>query len=261
MELNELYALLEGYAPVSLSDEYCKIYGAYDNSGIIINCDREIKGVLFSLDFSMKAVLEACDRGFNAIVTHHPAIFGGVKRLDLTTSPQAAAIADCFRRGISVISMHLNLDVATNGIDHFLMCGLGGNDPLIMEPVAGSGYGRVYDIAPIAFTDICEKVRRNFATSRALFYGDRTKRIERVASFCGAGTGEKSIAFAAENGADLFVSSDMKHHEIAELLSMGKNVIVLTHYASEYYGFNKISRKIMEKLKVPAAVFCDVGLM
>lgn len=261
MEFNELYKMIEEVAPVSLSDEYCKLYGAYDNSGIIINCDRTVRGVLFSLDFSMKAVDESRERGFNVIVTHHPAIYGGISRLDVRNDPHAAAVTDCAKRGVSVVSMHLNLDTAPEGIDNYLMRGFGGQSPLIMEPLSSGGYGRIYDVPITMLSDLSERVRRTFATQRALVYGDKTKRIRKIASFCGAGCSEKSIDFAIKNGADLFVSSDMKHHEIAGLLARGINVIVLTHYSAEYYGFNKICSGIIEKLNVPAAIFCDSGLM
>ncbi len=261
MEFNELYKMIEEVAPIALSEEYCKLYGAYDNSGIIIDCDRAVKGVLFSLDFSMKAVNESRERGFNVIVTHHPAIYGGIDRLDITRDPHAAAIADCIKRGVSVISMHLNMDTAKEGIDYYLMRGFDGREPVIMEPISGGGYGRVYEVPAITLSELSERVRRTFCTQRALVYGDKTKRIKRIASFCGAGCSGKSIDFAINMGADLFVSSDMKHHEIANLVSRGINVIVLTHYSAEYYGFNKICSGIIEKLKVPAAIFCDSGLM
>lgn len=261
MELNQLYSLLEEVAPVALSDEYCAKYGAYDNSGIIVNCDRAIKGVLFTLDFSLKAVNESRERGFNTIVTHHPAIFGGISRLDVANDPYAAALADCVKRGVSVISMHLNFDAAPKGIDYYLMRAFGGDEPMIMQPLSQGGYGRLYNVPATVFTDLTEKVRRTFSTSRALFYGDRTKRIRKIASFCGAGCDDKSMEFAVKNGADLYVSSDMKHHQIASLLQRGINVILLTHYSAEYYGFNKICSGIIERLKVPASVFCDGELM
>ncbi|MDE7307023.1 MAG: Nif3-like dinuclear metal center hexameric protein, partial [Clostridia bacterium] len=53
----------------------------------------------------------------------------------------------------------------------------------------------------------------------------------------------------------------LKHHEIAALLTKGVNVIQLTHYSAENYGFNKIYLKIREELKVPSAYFCDGNLI
>ena len=42
MKLNEIYALLDALAPKALGDEFCKTYGAYDNSGIILDCGNEV---------------------------------------------------------------------------------------------------------------------------------------------------------------------------------------------------------------------------
>ncbi len=69
------------------------------------------------------------------------------------------------------------------------------------------------------------------------------------------------MAFAQKGGADVFVSSDMKHHEILALTQSGVAVIILTHYASENYGFNKIYLKIKDGLNVNSAYFTDAELL
>ena len=74
MKLNEIYALLDAPAPRALSEEYCAKYGAYDNSGVLIDTGADIGKILFSLDLSAAAVREAEKAGANLIVTHHPAI-------------------------------------------------------------------------------------------------------------------------------------------------------------------------------------------
>ena len=56
MKLNELYAILNDFAPKALSDEYCATYDGYDNSGILIDCNQAVQKVLFSLDFSLSAL-------------------------------------------------------------------------------------------------------------------------------------------------------------------------------------------------------------
>ena len=152
MKLSELLEILEnGVGPVSLSDKFCKKYSMYDNSGIILNCCDEVKGVLFALDLSAEAVEEPLSRGFNAIVTHHPAIYGGLSRLDVLCDPQSAALAECLKNGVSVISMHLNFDVAPKGIDYHLMRGLGGDKAELSATVEGGGYGRAYNVTPADF--------------------------------------------------------------------------------------------------------------
>ncbi|MBD5632580.1 MAG: Nif3-like dinuclear metal center hexameric protein [Clostridia bacterium] len=260
-KLNDIFAVLEKVAPVALSDEFCKKYGLYDNSGIIVNCGEEVNGALFSLDFSLKAVREAINKNYNLIVTHHPAIYGGINRLDTVNNPQAKAFAECIKHGISVISMHLNFDAAPEGIDYNLMRGLGGENPDILDGLPCGGYGRVYKIKPCKFQDYAKAVAKEFNTSRALYYGDGNKTVKKVASFCGAGCDDKAMAFAKNSGADVFVSSDMKHHEIAALLEDNINVIHMTHYASENYGFNKIYLKVKDELNVSSAYFTDGELI
>lgn len=262
MKLNKVFEILEEYAPVSLSNEFCKKYNMYDNSGVIINCGQDITGVIFSLDLSTGAVNAAKSRGYNLIVTHHPAIFGGISRLDIPNDPQAALLSECVKHGISVISMHLNFDIAPRGIDYYLMRGLGGEkEEGFLSTVQGGGYGRVYNVQTKTFSDFCGGVLKTFSTQRALFYGDPLKQVKKVASFCGAGSDGRAIDFARKSAADVFVSSDMKHHEISALLQSGINVVVLTHYSAEQYGFKNIYLKIKEGLKISAEYNCDCDVL
>jgi putative NIF3 family GTP cyclohydrolase 1 type 2 len=83
-----------------------------------------------------------------------------------------------------------------------------------------------------------------------LVYGGE-KTVRRVVSCCGAGVDEGSILFAEKSGADVFISSDFKHHLLSMAMEKGMGVIVLTHYSSENYGFEKYYKKICQRLRVP----------
>ncbi|MDE7181566.1 MAG: Nif3-like dinuclear metal center hexameric protein [Clostridia bacterium] len=262
MKLTEIFKFLEDkVAPVALSDELCKKFDMYDNSGIIVNCGNEISGAVFSLDLSKGAIEEAKKSGYNLIVTHHPAIYGGLSRID-NENPVAANIAECVKNGISVISMHLNFDCAPQGIDYHLMKGLGGNGEKIeiLAKLSQGGYGRFYSVKPADFNQFIQNIKTTFKTERAIAYGEN-KIIKTAASFCGAGCDDKAISFAATHGADVLISSDMPHHEIIALLGRGVNVVLLTHYASENYGFNKIYNAISTGLKIPSVYHTDEYLL
>lgn len=252
MKLCEIFEILQGVAPVALSDEFCKKFKMYDNSGIIIDCGEDINGVLLTLDLTVEAVERAKKSGYNLIVTHHPAIYGGISRFDTVNNPQASALSRCMKYEISVISMHLNFDAAPEGIDYWLMRGLGGFEEncKIAAQIDNGGYGRVYDIKPQTLESFVQQVSKAFNTSKIIVYGDKNNQVSKVASFCGAGCDDYNMSFAADNGADVFVSADMKHHEILALTQRGMAVIVLTHYASENYGLNKIYQKIKDDIKV-----------
>lgn len=252
-----LHILEERVAPVKLSDDFCAKYKMYDNSGIIINTGEPVKGVLFSLDLSEAAVKKAVALGYNLIVTHHPAIYGGISRIDVTADSKSRAITECIKCGVSVISMHLNFDTAPNGIDCFLMKGLGGENCAVCAPVEGGGYGRAYTVNPTPLDKFLKRVASEFKTDRAVCHGDRNITVKKVVSCCGAGCDDSSIAFAKANGCNLFVSSDLKHHQIAELVESGITVLQLTHYCAETYGFNRIYENIKDYINVPSSFFFD----
>ena len=269
VKLNEIYKVADTIAPKKLSDEYCEKYGAYDNSGILVDCGEEIRGVLFSLDLSQGAIDKAIETGANLIITHHPAIYGKIGDIRIEDS-LGGKLVRCIQKGISVIAMHLNLDTAIGGIDEALRDGIrlasNTQDGLerrekIMHPLTGGGYGRAYAIAPCLLKDLKENVEKEFSTKRILCYGDENKTISYVASFCGAGVDEGSIAFAKQSGAEMIISSDFKHHLIALALESGLAVMILPHYASENYGFEKYYEKIRRQIDVPCAYHTDKELL
>ena len=188
MKSTEFYALAEQFAPKSLSDEFCRRYGAYDNSGLLLDSGEEAEKILFSLDLSLAAIERAKREGAGIICTHHPAVYAKLGRL-LSSEPASSGgkVAACLKAGISVVSMHLNLDAAPCGIDESLMEGIilsaksakkksdggeNGKIPFgekaaseseerfrqeaarpenvgIMQPLDGGGYGRAYDVPPV----------------------------------------------------------------------------------------------------------------
>ena len=258
MRSKEMYELVDSIAPFSLSRAYCEQFEAYDNSGLLVDCGREIKNALFSLDLSAAAVAKAKELGAELIVTHHPAIYAPLK--NLTPEGAGANVLMAARAGISVLSAHLNLDMAAGGIDESLMHGLGGRQALAYyEQVEGGAYGRVFEVEETPLKTYAAKIGKTFRTERLTLYGERP--VRRVASFCGAGMEEGSIAFALKNGADTFVSSDPKHHLVAMAAEGGLNVVLLTHYAAENYGFERFFERVREKTDIECAFFADARLL
>lgn len=258
MRVEEVFKLLETrVAPVKLSDDFCAKFKTYDNSGIVINCGNEVTGALFSLDLSEAAVNRASELGYNLIVTHHPAIYGGISRFDLVNNAQSRALASCLKNGISVVSMHLNFDAAPEGIDYYLMQGLGGTDCKVLAQVEGGGYGRAYSVCPRTMPELINDIKENFNTNRIIIHGGNNAKISKMASFCGAGLDDSAVAFAKSEKVGAVVSSDLSHHRISELVESGIAVIQLTHYCCETYGFNKIYQNVKTGLQIPSSYFSD----
>ena len=268
MKLSDIYKIADEIAPKRLSDAYCKMAGAYDNSGLLVEACEDVTGIVFSLDLTNAAIDKAIASGANLIITHHPVIYGKISNVCLS-DPMILGekLVRCIRQGISVISMHLNLDVVKDGIDDCLMQGISlaadtAESVLVgvQHPVEEGGYGKVYEVKPIALGALADNMQKVFSTQRILVYGDKNEKVSRVASFCGAGADEGAIVYAKQMGAQVMVSSDFKHHLLQLLSESGISVIVLTHYASEQYGFEKYSKKIREQVNIPCVYHTEDNL-
>ena len=131
MTLNDVYKIADEIAPKALSDALCSKYGMYDNSGVLVDTGKSVDGILFSLDFSLGAIAAAIKAKRRLIVTHHPAIYGKIGNLVGGESCHGVRdvlgtggkLIQAIENGISVLSMHLNLDCADGGIDESLMRG------------------------------------------------------------------------------------------------------------------------------------------
>ena len=245
MNYKEVFAALEKYAPLKLSDELVKAENGYDNSGIILANDGEIKNIAFALDLTVGAVEFAKEKNCNLIVTHHPAIYRPVKSFGENSPLRLAA-----KNNMAIISMHLNLDCAEKGIDYYLAEGLGGKVIKISEPLGkNEGYGRLSAVSGITTEQLAEKYKNTFNTDKVWVYGDKDRKITKIASFCGAGLDENAVNCAVENGAEVVVSADISHHVLLSALENGLCVLACTHYDTEIYGFEKFFRFAAERFK------------
>lgn len=249
-KLCHLMTVLEQVAPLSLSQKMIE-RGDYDNSGLIIESSETADKILFSLDLSLEVVEKAKSLDCDTIITHHPAIYAPIKNLSI--NDQTQAIVRAIQYKINVISMHLNLDIATAGIDHSLALGLGGTDIEILEFVDGEhGYGRTSKVKTQTLEQFVEKAQDVFGTKKLVYYGNRE--VNKIASFCGSG-GSQAVQCCDIDGVDTIITSDLAHHHLKELIEKNKNVVILPHYVSEQYGFNKFYQAITEKLKGVAQTF------
>lgn len=246
MKINEVLKTLDNYAPLKLSDELIKQIGGYDNVGIIADVEGDITGIVFTLDLTDESIDKAKEIGANLIVTHHPAIYDPLLKLDYVKSPILRAVNE----KIGVISMHLNLDCAVKGIDYYLAKGLGAKKQKIIYQVdKNCGYGRVYETST-TLSEIKERYEREFLTSKVMVFGDFDREIKKVASYCGAGLDDTAISTITD--VDLYVSADIKHHIILSALKRGKCVMQVTHYSSEMYGFREFYKAVKDN-------FCGIN--
>ena len=256
----QFLSLLEGFAPLSLSQKMVE-KGSYDNSGLLIKNHDRIQKILFTLDLSEQSVSVAKELCCDTIVTHHPAIFTPISEIGVT--PSTKALLDAVKGNLNVFSMHLNLDIAKDGIDQSLSLGLKGKNQKVIEIFDGElGYGKQAEVDCIDIEEYVEQIKKEFGSNKIIYYGQGV--VESIASFCGAGS--KDALKAVETGsinADTVISSDIPHHVLLGLIQAGKKVIILPHYVAENYGFNKFYANIKNAVTddVKAYYFTDKRFM
>lgn len=258
MKLSEIVVAAERHAPLSLSKEFCEKEGVYDNSGVLLDVKEDITGVLFSLDLTFSAIDEAKKQGKNLIITHHPAIYGATDKI-------GEKLVLCAKYGISVLSMHLNLDAASGGIDESLKeacekaTDTQGSKAERMVLLSSGGYGLAYPVNPTPLKTFAENLKNELHATNFSVFGDKEKPVRKVASFCGGGADEQAVLFAVKTGADVIVSSDFKHHILLLALENGLSVVAPTHYVAEAYGFKKFYEKLCVAIDVACGFYaCDV---
>ena len=106
----EITNYLESLAPRQLQEDY-------DNSGWQCgNPETEISGVLLCLDVTEKVLDEAISLKCNLIISHHPVIFKGIKKLTGTNYVERILLK-AIKNDISIYSIHTNLDAIHNGVN------------------------------------------------------------------------------------------------------------------------------------------------
>jgi len=90
---------------------------SYDNSGLLAgNPEAEVKNALITLDTTEDVLKEAIKLGCNLIISHHPIIFKGLKKLSGSTYVERIII-EAIKNDIALYAIHTNLDNMKTGVN------------------------------------------------------------------------------------------------------------------------------------------------
>lgn len=131
MTVNHIIAAIEAFAPRWLQE-------SWDNSGLQVGLpagDDTCTGVLLCVDATEAVVQEAIERGCNLVVSHHPLIFKGLKRI-AGSSVAERTVAAAIRGGVAIYSAHTNLDSTRGGISYAMAEMLGAKVERVLSPMA-----------------------------------------------------------------------------------------------------------------------------
>ncbi len=218
MKVKEILDFLYGIAPKELAE-------GFDNVGLLIGDENaDVKGVLVALDCFQEVIDRAEDLGANLIITHHPIIFSGLKSITADS-----LVFKLIQKGISVISMHTNLDQTQGGVNDALCDALELYD--VEELISSDGFSmrKGYLDQPEDPYSFAKHIKEALGGAVKFVAGDHD--ITTVA-VCG-GSGGDFLFDAVNSGADALVTADIKHHLFIEAGGLGISLYDAGHFNTE----------------------------
>lgn len=243
MRLAELLAGLDRAYPPGTAESW--------DTGIGLTCgdpESEVGSVLLAVDANAATVDEAVALGAQVLLTHHPLLFRPVQSVAADRS-KGALIHRMITAGVAHVAAHTNADVAVDGVNDALAQALELVDARPLRPgdAPGVGLGRVGDLPEAltlaAFTEhVAARLPATVGGVRAA--GDPTRTVRTVA-VCG-GAGDSELGRATEVGADVLVTSDLRHHVVDEHLATAgaAAVVEVAHWAGEWPWLASAARLI-----------------
>lgn len=214
----------------------------FDNVGLLLGNNNAVcNKLVLALDVSADVVVEAIEIKADLIVSHHPLIFNSINSL-LYDEPLGKKIIDLIENGISVISMHTNLDAADEGVNTVLAHRLDMNPEAFLNNETEIGFFGSYP--KCCFEDFLKKVSMQLEC-KALRYQKSNNFVEKLA-ICG-GSGGDELLNAKKQGCDTYLTSEIKHHMWIEAKELGINLIDAGHFETENWVIFALEQKLKEK--------------
>jgi dinuclear metal center YbgI/SA1388 family protein len=233
MTINELNRYMNEKIPKTLS---C----TWDNDGLMCCPDgsREVKKALFCMDVTPDAIDFAIDGGYDAIISHHPLIFRGVKTIsgDLGIP---ARIIKLIKNDISVMSFHTRFDAVDGGVNDALadLFELSDVEKVECDGIELMRVGNLpYELDIEHFVAVvCAKLG-----CEHLNYASNSGKVKRLALV--GGGGGSYIREAASNGADTYLSGEIGYHNLTDCKDYQINLVEAGHYYTERISLYNLAK-------------------
>lgn len=242
-QLSDLIETFEALWPQQTAEDW-------DRPGLMLgHPSQDVSKVVLSVDVTAEVIAEASESGAQLLLSHHPLLLRGVNELgELTLKGNLAAKA--IRSGLAIFAAHTNADIAEVGVGRALAEALGLTD---LEPLdSETGHGSVGKIGKTTLLDfarlLASKLPPTAQGVRVSGAGDRS--VSRVAMVAGAG--DSYLSLALRSGADVFVTSDLRHHPSQDFIEQSKltdgpTLIDISHWAAEWLWLDIAARELAQR--------------
>jgi len=197
MKIKDIINELEQFAPLTLQE-------SYDNAGLLIgDAGNDCTGALITLDVTENVLEETISKKFNLIISHHPLIFGGLKKITGTNATERITMK-AIRNDIAIYAIHTNLDNIIGGVNAMICEKIGLKQVKPLVP----GQKQLRKLITYCPVDQADKVRSAIFEAGAGHIGNYDS-----CSFNSEGTG----TFKALEGANPFVGQLNELHRESEI--------------------------------------------
>ena len=229
MECKKVIEILEKQSPKSYACDR-------DNVGLLVGReDKEIQKIYIALDATDEAIEEAIANGADMLLTHHPMIFKGMKRVTQEDFI-GRRIIRLIQNDMVYYAMHTNFDVM--GMADLAADYLGISDTRVLEITSVSetgeeGIGRYGSLKKeMTVRECCEEVKQAFSLENVKVFGDLERKVKTAA--ISPGSGKSVISNALQAGVDVLITGDIDHHEGIDAVAQNMTVIDAGHYGVEH---------------------------
>lgn len=232
--LATIRSLAEGFWPAATAE-------VWDRVGLVSgNDDAPLRRVLLAVDAVAVTVDEALSWNADLLFTHHPLLLRGVHSVAEDTS-KGALLSRLIRGNCALLAAHTNADAPAGGVSDVIAqrLELMGTAPIIPGADPDAGLGRVGVLAaPMKLREFAQRVASILPStvSGVRVAGDPERTVQRIALLGGAG--DSLLDHPAVRKADVYLTSDLRHHpaqESRELSAVvgGPALVDVAHWASE----------------------------
>ena len=213
---------------------------SWDAVGLVCGDPEEpVRRVLFAVDPTADVVDEALEMGAGLVITHHPLFLTPVHGVP-ADDDKGRLVHRLIRGGAGLFVAHTNADrAADHGVNDALAAVLGLSGTVPLEPAGAdprAGLGRIGRLAaPLSLRAFAEHAAAVLpATAGGVRVAGDIDREVRTVAVCG-GSGGSLIEVAAAAGADVLLTSDLKHHPVSEWQqSSTMGLCDVAHFATEW---------------------------
>jgi dinuclear metal center YbgI/SA1388 family protein len=239
---------------------------AWDAVGLVAGAPTDrVRRILLAVDAVAATVDEAVESGADLLLTHHPLLLRGVTSV-AADRYKGAMLTRLIRGGVALLTAHTNADVVETGTSGTIAAALGLRDVVPIEPGADPdrGIGRVGELPEtISLGRFAQRLSELLpATASGVRVAGGFDRPVRRVALCG-GAGDAFLAAPAVLGADVYVTSDLRHHPASEaienaMIAGGPALVDVSHWASEWLWLATAARQLAAALPGVEVVVSDL---